>query len=77
MKAQGGDKCSKEHHLLHVKSLKEKLSGYGIDPFTLGHPINLSSREKIDKNVYNMCQVEILGKLMEKLNFLIQLRKTI
>ena len=46
-------KSGKELHLSHVKSLKEKLSGYGKDPFTLGYPINLSSGEKIDKNVYN------------------------
>ena len=57
----------------HLKSLKEKLSGFEIDPFTLGYPINLSRGEKIDKNVYNeMCQVEILGK--EKLNEFIQKR---
>ena len=56
-----------------IKSLKKKLSGYGIDPLTLGHPNNLSRGEKIDKNVYNdMCQVEILGK--EKLNGFIQER---
>ena len=59
--------------MLHLKSLKEKLSGYGIDPLTLGYPNNLSRGEKIDKNVYNdMCQVEILGK--EKLNEFIQER---
>ena len=47
----------------HVKSLKEKLSGYGIDPFALGYPINVSSEEKIDKNIFDdMYQVEILGK---------------
>ena len=64
-------KSGKELHLSHVKSLKEKLSGYGIDTFTLAYPINLSSGEKIDKNVYNgMCQVEILGR--EKLNEFIQ-----
>ena len=56
-------KSGKELHLSHVKSLKEKLLGYGIDPFTLGYPINLSSGKKIDKNVHNdMCYVEILGK---------------
>ena len=44
-----------------------------IDPFTLGYPRNLSSWEKIDKNVYyDMCQVEILG--IEKLNEFIQER---
>ena len=44
---------------VHLKSFKEKLSGYGIDPFTLGYPINLSREEKIDKNVCNdMCQVK-------------------
>ena len=54
-------KSGKELHLSHLKCLKENLSGYGINPFTLGYPINLSRREKIDKNVYNnMCQVEIL-----------------
>ena len=64
-------KSGKEFHLSHVKSLKEKLSEYGIDPFTLGYLINLSSGEKIDKNIYDdMCQVEILGK--EKLNEFIQ-----
>ena len=53
-------KSGKELHLLHLKSLKVKLSGYGVDLFTLGYPINLSSGEKIDKNVYNdTCQVEI------------------
>ena len=56
-------KSGKELHLSHVKSLKEKLLGYRIAPFTLGCPINLSSGEKIDKNVYNdMCHDEILGK---------------
>ena len=51
----------------HVKSLKEKLLGYGVDRFTLVYPINLSSGEKIDENIQNdMCQVEVLGK--EKLN---------
>ena len=68
-------KSGQELHLLHIKSLKEKLSGYGIDPFTLCYRINLSSGEKIDKNIYNdMCQVEILGK--EKLNEFIQERLT-
>ena len=53
-------KSGKELHFSHLKSLKEKLSGYGIDLFTLGYPINLSRGEKIDKNVYNdTCQVEI------------------
>ena len=57
----------------HLKSLKEKLLGYGIDPLTLGYPKNLSRGEKIDKNIYNdMCHVEILGK--EKLNEFIQER---
>ena len=66
-------KSGKELHLLHVKSLKEKLSGYGIDTFTLSYPIKLSDGEKINKNVCNdMCQVEILGK--EKLNEFIQER---
>ena len=66
-------KSGEELHLPHVKSLKKKLSGCGINPFTLGYPINLTSGEKIDKNVYNdMCQVEILGK--EKLNKFIQER---
>ena len=55
-------KSGKELYLSHVKSLKEKLSGYGIDPFTLGYPINVSSEEKIDKNIFDMYQVEILGK---------------
>ena len=51
--------------------MKEKLSEYGTDQFTVCHPINLSRREKIDKNVYNdMCQAEILGK--EKLNVFIK-----
>ena len=51
--------------------MKEKQSEYGTDQFTQCHPINLSRREKIDKNVYNdMCQAEILGK--EKLNEFIQ-----
>ena len=66
-------KSGKELHLSYLKSLEEKLSGYGIDLFTLGYPINLSRGEKINKNVYNdMCQVEILGK--GKLNELIQER---
>ena len=34
-------KSGKELHLSHVKSLNEKLSRYGIDPFTLGYPIDL------------------------------------
>ena len=56
-----------------LKSLKEKLSGYGIDLFTLGYPINLSRGEKIGKNVCNdMCQVKILGK--EKLNEFVRQR---
>ena len=42
-------KSSKELSLLHVKSLKEKLSGYGTDPFTSGYPIDLSSGEKLKK----------------------------
>ena len=51
-------KSGKELYFSDLKSLKEKLSG--IDPFTLGYPINLSRGEKIDRNVYNdMCQVEI------------------
>ena len=50
----------KELHLFHLKSLKEKLPGYGVDLFTLGYPINLSRGEKIHKNVYNdTYQVEI------------------
>ena len=50
----------------HLKFLKEKLSRYGIDPFLLGYPINLSRGEKIDRNVYNdMCQAEILKKKIE------------
>ena len=53
-------------HSLYIKFLKKKLSGYGIDPSTLGYPINLSRGEKVDKNIYNdMCQVEILVKKME------------
>ena len=48
----------------HLKPLKKKLSGYGIDWFTLGYPINLSRGEKVYKNVYNdMCRAEILGKI--------------
>ena len=63
----------KELHLSHLKSLKEKLSGYEIDPFTSVYIINLSRREKIAKIFYNdMCQVEILGK--EKLNEFLQER---
>ena len=59
--------------MLHLKSLKEKLSGYGADPFTLGYPINLARGEKVDNNGYNdMCQIEILG--IEKLNGLFQKR---
>ena len=39
------------------------MSGYGIDPFTLGYPIKLSSGVKNGKNIYNnMCKVEILRK---------------
>ena len=56
-------KSGKELHLSHLKSWKEKLSGYGTDVFTLGYEINLLRGEKADKNVYNdMCQVEVLGK---------------
>ena len=56
-------KNGKELRSPHVKYCKEKLSGYGIDPFTLGYPIKLSSREKNGKNIYNnMCKVEILRK---------------
>ena len=55
-------KSGKELHFSHLKCLKEKLSRYGINPFTLGYPINLPRGEKIDKNVYNnMCQIEILS----------------
>ena len=51
----------KELHLSHLKFLKEKLSGYGIDPFKLGYPINLSIGENIDKSFYNdMCQMKFL-----------------
>ena len=64
-------KSGKELHFWHAKSLKEKLSGYGTDLFTLGYLINLLSAEKIDKNIYNdICQVEILG--IEKFNEFIQ-----
>ena len=60
-------KSGKELHLSHLKFLKEKLSGHGIDPFLLDYPINLWRGGEIDRNVYNdICQVEILGK--EKLN---------
>ena len=53
-------KSDKEFHFSHLKSLKEKLSRYGIDPFKLCYPINLSRGKKIDKDVYNdMCKVEI------------------
>ena len=56
-------KIRQELHSLYIKSLKKKISGYGIDQSTLGYPINLSRGEKVDKNVYNdMCQVEILVK---------------
>ena len=42
--------------MLHLKLVKEKLSGYEIDPFTLGYPINLSRGENVDENVYKeMC----------------------
>ena len=50
-KAHGVDKNGKELYLPHVKSLTEKLSGYGVDRFTLVYPINLSSGEKIDENI--------------------------
>ena len=51
----------------HLKFLKGKLSGYGIDPFLEGYPFNLSRGGKIDRNVYNgMCQVEILAKEWKK-----------
>ena len=50
-----------------LKSLKEKLSGYGIDPFTLGYPTNLSRGKKVERNVCNdMCQVESLGEKIER-----------
>ena len=44
-------KSGKEFNLSYLKSLKEKNSGYGIDPFTLGYPINLSrgGRRKTEK----------------------------
>ena len=59
--------------MLHLKSLKEKLSGYGADPFTLVYPINLVKRKKIGNNGYNdMGLIEILG--IEKLNGLFQKR---
>ena len=51
-------KSGKELHLSHVKSLKEELSGYGIDPFTLGYPINLSSKEKLLK-VFSMISAKL------------------
>ena len=52
-------KGGKELHSSHLKSLKEKWSGSGIDPFTLGYPISLLREEKINKNAYNdMCQVK-------------------
>ena len=56
-------KSGKELRSSHLKSLKEKLSRCVIDLFTLDYPINLSGKEKIDKNVYNdMSQVETLRK---------------
>ena len=39
-------KSGKEFNFSHLKSLKEKNSGYGIDPFTLGYPSNLSRGER-------------------------------
>ena len=39
----------KELHLPRVKYLKEKLSGYGMDPFILGYPVKLLSGEKLGK----------------------------
>ena len=75
-------KSGKKLHLLHQKPLKEKLSGYGIDSFTLSYLINSSRGEKLIKNVYNnMRQVKILeqknwkgfsrhAKLTEKFDFL-------
>ena len=44
-------KSGEELHLSHLKSLKEKLSGNGIDSCELAFSINLSGGEKIDKNV--------------------------
>ena len=65
-------KSGKELHFSHLQSLKEKLSEYGVDLFTLGYRINLLRGEKIDKNVYNdSCQVE---KGKEKLSEFIQER---
>ena len=56
-------KSGKEQHSSHLKSLKEKLLGYGSDSLTLGYQINLTRGEKIDENVdHDMRQVEILGK---------------
>ena len=37
LKSKELTKSGKELHSLHVKSLKEKLSGCGIDPFTFGY----------------------------------------
>ena len=64
-------KNGKEFHSSQLYYLKEKLLGYGADPLTLGHPINLLKGEKVDKNVdNNMRQLEILGK--EKMKEFIQ-----
>ena len=42
-------KNGNELHLSHVKSLKEKISGYRKDPFTMSNSINSSSGAKIIK----------------------------
>ena len=44
-------KRGRKLHKSHLKSLKEKLSGYGKDPYTFGYAINLLREEKIDKNI--------------------------
>ena len=44
-------KSGKELHLWQLKSSKEKLSGFGIDPFTLGYPIDLSRAGKLPGTV--------------------------
>ena len=43
----------KSLHKKHVDNLKQKLSGYGVDPFSGGAPRNISTGVEIDEDVVN------------------------
>ena len=43
----------KSHHKKHVDNLKQKLTGYGVDPFSGGAPRNISTGVEIDEDVVN------------------------